>query len=305
MLTPHTHTQSSPRPPDIINTANVTCCSANVTWNHPQFEDENQTQYSVQISSSCGTQEVRNLSQRWYNFTNLCYETNYTAAVKVFDNDSNIEGYYGPAHTFQTLSGTPSEPRDVTLMYNDEQQLLEVYWAIPELPRGTITMYEVQWSNSSRGNTCENANGNVLSANVTDTRIKSYKTSNTRNVNQTRTILVCVRAYTSDAEPGPWEFDFKDDINTGQLTGNTDDSGCSTLIAVAVVASFAVVCTVVMTLILSLVIIKRYPKRICCHNGEKYEDETKYDEPSNDKKFQTMRSIDSTAPLYTHNGSSI
>ena len=234
---------------------------------------------------------------------NLCYETNYTAAVKVFDNDSNIEGYYGPAHTFQTLSGTPSEPRDVTLMYNNERKLLEVYWAIPEFPRGTITMYEVQWSNSSRDTLCGNANGNVLSANVTDTRIKSYTTSNTRNVNQTRTILVCVRAYTSDAEPGPWEFDFKGDINTGRLTSNNTEE-CSGLIAVAVVASFAIVCTVVMTLILSLVIVKRFPNRICCHNGEKY-DETKDDEPVNEKKFQTMRSIDSTAPFFTHNGSSI
>ena len=262
-------------------------------------------------------QETRNLSQRWYIFTDLCYETSYTAAVKVFDNDSNIEGYYGPAHTFQTLSGTPSKPRDVTLMYNDERKLLEVYWAIPQFPNGNITMYEVQWSNSSRGVACENANGNIQSANVTDTRIKSYKTSNTRNVNQTQTILVCVRAYTSDAEPSLWEFDFKADINTGQLTGNTEESGQSGLIAVAAVASFAIICTVVATLILSFVIAKRWQ---CCHTGEKYhsepyngekyndekfEEETKYDESVNAKKFQTMRSIDSSSPFFTQNGTSI
>ena len=255
-------------------------------------------------------QEARNLSKRWYVFTDLCYETSYTAAVKVFDNDSNIEGYYGPAHTFQTLSGTPSKPRDVTLMYNDEQKLLEVYWAIPQFPNGNITMYEVQWSNSSRDVACENANGNIQSANVTDTRIKSYKTSNTRNVNQTTTILVCVRAYTSDAEPSPWGFDFKSDINTGRLTGNTDEPGCSTVIIVAVVASLGIVCALLMTLILAVVCCKRLPIQPCFGNGEKYtgdkyDDDTKYEEPVNEKKFQTMRSIDSTAPFFTQNGTSI
>ena len=301
----HMHTQSSPRPPDVIYAENVTCCSANISWNIPQFEIESNIEYIAQISSGCAnsTQEKTGLSQRWYVFTELCCETSHTVAIRVFDTDSNFTGYYGPAYAFQTLSGTPAAPRDVSLIYGGEGfQSLEVYWGVPGFSCGTIRMYEIQWSNSSRSNGCNNPDGRVLSFNQTDTSMKTFKTFNTGNVNVTRTILVCVRAYTSFPQPGPWEFDFKENIISGNVDANTQQCECSGLVAVAVVAGFAVLSSILMTVILIVVIVKKCPTRLCGYSGDDKDSlEKPYVYNGTRPPFDTMMSTgsaSSTSPFF-------
>ena len=261
----------SPRPPADVIASDITCCSANITWELPQFEDEATTEYTIELSSSQEMRIIRSLQQRWYSFGNLYSETDYTVAVKVTDTNSNITGLYGPAHSFQTRSGIPSEPREVSLDYNDETKSLEVYWLAPATRNGTITRYEIQWSGSSNMN-CDEPNGVVYDYNEFDTTKRDYKTDNTSNVESSNVILVCVRARTQD-EVGQWGSDFKDDVNTKPLSIGSSDE-CDGLYIVAGVTSFAIISTIVMIILLMCVVARNCkPFERCLQNYTKEDKE--------------------------------
>ncbi len=248
--------QDSPRPPDSITALEITWNSANITWDKPLLENETAINYTIQLSSADAEPRiVTGLTQRSWYFEDLRPETDYTTAVRVIDTVSGVPGLYGPIYSFQTLPGVPSEPRDVTLDYNEQQQLLEVFWAVPQTPNGTITMYEIQWSDSTGDDKdCDNPDGLVFGFNVTGVDLQNleYKTSNTTNIRDSGTILVCVRAYT--AEPGLWNYDTKIITTTGEQRNSGSDDECNTVTALAVVTAFLIASVIVLAILLIYVI---------------------------------------------------
>ena len=256
-------TQNSPSPPEMVS-SDADCCSANVSWPLPPDEVEGTISYSIQLTSSCSQSNIMrtNIRERWYLFSDLCAETEYSVAIKVTVLLSNITGAYSRPYIFNTESGTPSVVRNIKPTFGSENGVITeliVSWSVPQEPNGTIVQYEVQWSDSSVTSKCDAPDGNVFYQNVTEVRDFELKTTNVSNIEKTKSLLICVRAYTESQAGiwGPWRTA---DTSIGGLLGSNTNctEPCPNLIVVAVIASFAVLSSIVLGVILVLVM---------CYNG--------------------------------------
>ena len=206
---------------------------------------------------------VQNINERWYLFSDLCAGTEYSVAIKVTVLQSNITGVYSRPYVFNTEAGTPSVVRFIKPTFGSDDKgvinALTVSWAVPQEPNGTIELYEVQWSDSSVTSKCDQPDGNVFYQNVTEPQDFELKTTNVSNIENAKSLLVCVRAYTG-SQAGIWGAWRTADVSIGGLIGSntTCAEPCPNLIVVAVIASFAVLSSIVLGVVLVLVM---------CYNG--------------------------------------
>ena len=210
-------------------------------------------------------------------------------------NGTTLTGMFGPHYEFITLPGEPSAPRNIREVYSQSLQELKVTWGSPQEPNGTLRSYEINWSNSTIGKTCLNPDGLVYSSVISDVDALEFSTSNTGNINTSKTLLVCVRAYTTF--PGEWGEFFTSEFEAGALTNPAPISDCNGLIAVAVVAGCAVIAAVFMSVLLAVVICK-YGWTPCMmrEKDNVSEDEFKDQRPAYEKS-QSIQSTSSNTGL--------
>ncbi len=281
-----------------------------IFWTLPSNEVEGGVSYTLQITSSCVTLQDNNvfsgIQTKQFQFTNLCPATEYTVSIRTTELDTNVTGVYGNTFQFKTLPGIPSEPRALrpVINMNDGTMEMTVVWGIPENPNGNLTQYEIRWSPSNT--LCSNVGieDQQFSDFVDGSLVTEYKTSNLSNLDleNRRALLVCVRAYI-DTQEGEWARFFTDSgVSLGLTDANTATSTdvCTNLIVVAVIASLAVLSTIVLGLILVLVI---------CYNGwtplkdwKDKRDDVKVDDSAKTQKHQFKKqfsnlSTNSRTPL--------
>jgi len=256
--------QTTPSPPEIINLEDSDCCSATVRWSVPPNEQEDMVSYNVQVTSSCAEYQplITGLRVQSYTFTSLCAETDYSVAVQVTELQTNSTGVYSRPFMFRTIAGMPSVPRNVKVgleMTSDELRL-DVFWAVPETPNGILMGYDIEWSSPIVGSTCDNYDPeDVVASDSVNNNVLEYMTNNTANIDTQGSILVCVRART--ALDGEWADFSKNSIPAvaGLLTGaGTGAETCTNLVVVAVIASLAVLSSIILGVVLILVV---------CYNG--------------------------------------
>lgn len=229
--------------------------------------------YDVQINGPCLSDSIivdpnESRLNRWDIVSGLCPGTNYTVVVKATERVFSISGAYSRAFTLTTLPGAPSAPRNIVVQYQQQGNVisdtttstLSVWWATPRTPNGPIVAYEILWAGYMSKTDCDQPEGTPMRINATDPALLQETISNTGNidVNEFKNIMVCVRAFTS-REAGEWGLG-NYSINTitppktGGLEGSEGD--CRGLIAVAVVAGFAILSSVFMGIVLAVVICK-------------------------------------------------
>ncbi len=307
--------QTTPSPPDTITSTNVDCCSADIQWSLPPNEIERSVSYTLQITSSCSNIQENNVFSdiiaREFEFTNLCPESEYAVAIRVTELTTNTTGVYGIPYIFNTISGIPSAPRSLKPIINvivGGAMEMTINWGSPENPNGKITRYEIQWSPSPANTDCSDPTIKSALRVFVDGSMTEYKTSNLSNLDlaNSKTVLLCVRALTS-TQAGIWaRFYTTEGAALGLQNGNGGDvDTCSNLIIVAVIASLAVLTSIILGVVFVLVI---------CYNGwtplkeykdkreeDKVEDFSKNKKPPYNKTF-SIQSTSSQAPML-RNGS--
>ncbi len=307
--------QTTPSPPETITPTNMDCCSAAIQWTLPPNEVEGSVSYTLQITSSCPNIQENNvfsdIRARSYVFTNLCAESQYAVAIRVTELTTNTTGVYGVPFVFNTISGVPTEPRSLKPIINTNVagvMEMTINWGPPEEPNGKLTQYEIHWSPSPANTVCSDPNIKSAIRVFVDSSMTQYKTSNLSNLDleDSKTVLVCVRALTS-MQAGAWATFFTTEGATlGLQNGNGGNiETCSNLIIVAVIASLAVLTSIILGVVFVLVI---------CYNGwtplKEYKDkreENRVEDFSKDKKPPynktfSMQSTSSQAPML-RNGS--
>ena len=172
---------------------------------------------------------------------------------------NNVTGPLSRPYTFQIPEGIPSKPRDVQLELFFTLKMLTVHWAEPLTTNGNLTSYEVLWSITNINNCeevyklCTNSERSALCGTTNTTSSKMNATFNADTADS-KTIVACVRAYTS-AGVSEWGSFYNGTVQTGGLTSGGEDE-CNGLITVAVIASCAVVSSITMGIILLVVIWK-------------------------------------------------
>ncbi len=295
------------------------CCSANITWTLPPNEVEGGVSYTLQVTSSCPTLQGNNIfsgiTERVFQLTNLCPAAQYALAIRVTELSTNTTGVYGHAFQFNTTDGVPSIPRGlkplVTVGSTTNAIELMVLWAVPEALNGKLSQYEIRWSPSPPTIQCSDSNVDMQKTGFVDATITEFKTSDVSNLDfeNSKTVLVCVRASTSTTQ-GAWaRFYTSDGTALGFTDANTSTAGtCTNLVVVAVIASLAILSTIVLGCILVLIIGYNgwTPLKDCKdkRDDDKVEDITKNTKPPYKKTFSTQ-STSSQAPLTkTYNGRS-
>ena len=264
------------------------------------------------------------ITVREYHFSNLCAETEYTVAVRATELQTNTTSLYSRPFSFRTTQGTPSPPRNVVLRLSGQVGKIEemtVTWGVPETPNGTIDFYEIHWSSSGPNFKCDIPDNTIsVFRGSVNAEMTEYKTTNVSNLNENypelESLLVCVRAVTKAGGQGEWGLYRTAKVgDTGGLTGTGGEGGgietCTNLIVAAVIASLAVLSSIILGVILVLVI---------CHNGwtpcrerkerqekndlEKYANKHANVKPPYNKSL-SMQSTSSTAPMLVNgrNGS--
>jgi hypothetical protein len=235
-----TTSSTAPGAPTDCTATDITHNSAILSWKVPEKENASAINYTVQITSSGSGGGVRTLRGHTTSleFTGLDAETLYSTAIQVTDTRTGTVGRFGCNKMFSTVPGKPSAPVVVEVSWKAEQELLVVSWGIPTVTNGTIRSYEILYAGSFRED-CDKPEGVVMRNNTIPANKRSYETTNTMNIIQSKSIFVCVRAFTD--EPGEWAPFSVKDINIGGLGGDEPTSNCSALIVVAVVASLAII----------------------------------------------------------------
>ena len=245
--------QTAPRPPSDISVADITHNSATLSWSVSAFENASQINYILQLSSSGSGSSASTLpgAQTELYREGLAAETVYTVAIRVNDTVTGTVGMFGAVTSFTTLIGTPSAPRDLKISWNSVRKLT-VTWGVPETLNGTLTQYEVTYSGFTVED-CDDPKGDVLN-NSLPVNETEFTTTNTDNIIQSKSIFVCVRAYTD--EPGEWASSALIEITVGAQGSNKEDAeqNCNGLIAVAVVAALAVLSTVAASVVLCVIV---------------------------------------------------
>lgn len=192
-------------------------------------------------------------SETTLDLKELDAETMYTVAIQVQDTLTNTDGVFGPAKSFTTEIGTPSAPSALEAKWIAAQQELTVSWSRPVTTNGTIRQYELLYSGSITKE-CDDPGDDVVTISDLEPTTRTFETNNTSYIIETKSFLVCVRAYTD--RPGTWAQYLQLDVDISGLTNTNSgsESDCSGLIAVAVVAALAIVSTVVAVVILCLVV---------------------------------------------------
>ena len=251
--------QTAPRPPSDISVADITHNSATLSWSVPTFENASQINYILQLSSSGSGSSVSTLpgAQTELYREGLAAETVYTVAIRVNDTVTGTVGMFGAVTSFTTLIGTPSAPRILEISWNSVRRLLTVTWGVPETLNGTLTRYEIAYSDlGSTVEDCDKLEGVVVRNESLPVDETEFKTTNADNIiqSESKSIFVCVRAHTD--KPGDWASYALKDIVVGAQGGNEEDAeqNCNGLIAVAVVAALAVLSTVAASVVLCVVI---------------------------------------------------
>ena len=237
-----------------MNATNVTSTSAVLSWNLPANENPENIVYTFETTSSCLNM---NLAQREFKgntilLSGLCSGKLYSFVVQATDITNNVTGALSRAYTFMTADGIPSLPRNVQLEITEKRLIIQ--WVEPITANGNLTHYEILWS-STNINNCDKAYESCLinSKHCNFTDVHNNKYNYTMDTTFIESIIVCVRAYTS-AGHSEWGFYYNGTIKVGAIIAPIAEEGCSGLIAVAVIASLAVVSSVTMGIILVLVI---------------------------------------------------
>ena len=176
-------------------------------------------------------------------------ETMYSVAIQVRDVVTEIEGVFGPAKNFVTIPGAPSRPTALEANWVATKRELSVSWGVPNVTNGTIRSYELVYSGEGTGE-CNSLGNNAITVTLDD-KARSYITTETFAIVDTRAFIVCVRGNTD--KPGEWAVYHKLKVDIAAVSGTmTEESeaNCNGLIAVAVVAMVAVVSTVIAAVVL-------------------------------------------------------
>ena len=240
---------------------NVTHSSAVLSWDPPTNENPDNVVYTVEVASSCLSGNIlqSNLTRNTLSLNDLCSGRLYSFIVQATAITNNVTGSVSHSHTFQTVEGTPSSPRGVQVIPQALEKRLTIYWAEPMKTNGNLTQYEALWYTPKVAISC---NGAYNSCNVNEEEC-NFKNRSSSQLNITfdvgadileTVVFVCVRAYT-DAGAGEWGFPTDSSIKIGTLSAASNEE-CDGLITVAVVASFAVISSIVMGIILAVVICK-------------------------------------------------
>lgn len=296
--------QTFPSPPETeLFSIESDCCSANVSWPLPPNEVEGTISYNIQQTSSCSNNNlVMNITSRWYLFTNLCADVQYSLAIQVTLVSKNITGVYSEPFVFRTESGTPSEVQYIQPFVQFEKNLiiqLTITWSVPQKRNGSIIFYDIRWSNSSVDTDCDTPDGIVLSQNISDSTLE-LKTDDVANIVSTKTLLICIRAYTR-THAGLWGLYRTADTSVGKLTSDTCSEPCPSLITVAIIASVAVLSSTILGVI--LVIVLFYNRWTLFKQAKSLREgafEQKPDDSKSSKMYHkslSMQSNSSTAPM--------
>ena len=203
--------------------------------------------------------------------TNLDPETMYAVAIQVRDRVTGTDGMFGPAESFSTESGTPSQPVGLEVKWTVSRLLLSVSWGVPNTKNGTIRGYELLYTGlqivDGEANTCEAPGEKAVIADSLGPTNRSFETQNTSNLVESKSIFVCVRAYTD--KPGIWAPFVIKEIDVDPLTSTDEqssESNCNGLIAVAVVAGVAVMSTILAAVVL-FVVLRRSNNQVMDHKS--------------------------------------
>lgn len=252
---------------------------------------------------------MENFTKPTFSLTGLCGRKHYSFVVRATDIVNNVMGQFSRPYTFQTADGIPSSPHDVRFEFKTNSDksaevTLTILWEEPTTTNGNLIMYEILWSNTNINN-CDEAymlcnqdirgvHGCVNTSNLND---RVYNTVESAAFFES--ILVCVRAYTSSGK-SEWESKYNGQVIIGALsTPVSERDDCNGLIAVAVIASFAVVSSIVMGIILAVVICKTRDS-LCDYFGRS-EDE-KYKNETLPPGYNRTASMQSTKSLISRNG---
>lgn len=237
----------------------ITSTSADISWDPPANENPGNVRYTFEVTSSCPSGNIRqeNFVETTFQLTNLCSGKLYSFVVQATDITNNVTGSLSQPLTFRTAEGIPTVPRDVRLILGEK--ILTVQWTEPTNVNGILTHYEAFWI-STNINNCDEAYKlcnleDAVPCNLANTTSIEYNSTFSVDTAVLEFVLVCVRAYTS-AGRSKWGSYYNGTVKSVALITNGEEDECSGLIVVAVIASFAVVCSVTMGIILAVVIYK-------------------------------------------------
>lgn len=227
----------------------------------------------------------------------LTPDVTYAIALRVVDMENMIEGLFGEVVSFTTNNGTPSAPRAVELVgWRPGNELLSVSWAVPMTTNGSISQYEVVYADSPKDD-CEELDGEKSTVFLSSTQ-RNLETRDVSNIINSKSFIVCVRAYTDRTKPGSWGVvAYRDGGTTSGLQPASSESNCNGLIAVAIVAALAVLSTVVAAVILFIV----YRRRV--QVGDDTSGQSSDNGQPESSKPGPIQRLDSTGPLLQSNGS--
>ena len=121
-----------------------------------------------------------------------------------------------------------------------------VSWGVPEFTNGTIRGYEILYTGSVKED-CDSPEVDVVRNTTIPANQRRYQTTNTENIAESKSLLVCVRAHTD--KPGQWASSITSEVDLGGLGGDEPASNCNGLIVVAAVASLAIISAAVVATI--------------------------------------------------------
>ena len=230
----------------------MTNTTAVILWNTTSVRS---LSYDISLSSSCptGTRLIPDVNSTQYMIGNLCPGTTYTLAIRVTDTQVNKISLFSEVSVFVTLSGTPTIPRFVNGMIDQNEKKLFITWVTPQQTYGVIDHYEVQWSLTTKQCDQNDRGADIMGGNTTDATTFRYDVDLV-NLNF-KSYSVCVRAVTTSNTKSSWGKHFNNDVMQAGLL-QTEET-CNTLTAVACVAALTVVSSLIMSVILSISIAQK------------------------------------------------
>lgn len=251
--------------------------------------------YTFEVTSSCPSGNIlkEGFTRSTILLPNLCGGKLYSFVVQATDKANNVTGPLSRAFTFRTAEGIPSPPPSI--QSEIIENTLYIHWIQPDPLNGNLTHYEGFWRINIMID-CNKAYKTCILDNncfIARSQINQYNVT-VANPSSVKSISVCVRAYTS-AGPGEWASFYDGTVTTGALGGVDKEDDCNGLIVVAVIASFAVVSSITIGIILAVLIYKTR-ESLCEHSKN-----DRFKGNSLPPSYDRTASMQSTKSLISHN----